>query len=282
MKTVLEILKLSTAYLTDHQVQNPRREAEELLAYALHLSRLDLYLQFDRPLMETELAVCRGYLQRRGKGEPFQYIKGEVSFLECSISLNHAVLIPRHETELLADKIAQALSKEELDGKTLLDLCCGSGCLGIALKKRFPILNVILSDISPSALAVARLNAERNEVDLSFLEGDLLAPFKNRRAHFIVCNPPYVSEEEFPSLDREVRQFEPKIALVGGRTGFEFYERLAIALPDALVPHGKVWMEVGATQGERLRQIFNHSSWKNSEIQKDLSGNDRFFLLEIE
>lgn len=135
MKTLLEILTLSTNYLQQQGFKNPRRQAEDLISEALGLQRLGIYLEFDRPLSESELEICRNYLARRSKGEPLQYIKGETEFYGCRICLNQNVLIPRQETEILVDLIAKRLEKEDLSRKTLWDVCCGSGCIGIALKK---------------------------------------------------------------------------------------------------------------------------------------------------
>ena len=156
MRTLLEILTLTTEYLQQQGIQNPRRQAEDLISDVLDMPRLKLYLEFDRPLSESELELCRQRLARRAKGEPLQYIKGEVEFYGCRIGLSRDVLIPRQETEILVDIIAKQLEKENLEGKSLWDVCCGSGCIGIALKKKFPQLKVILSDISQEALIMAK------------------------------------------------------------------------------------------------------------------------------
>lgn len=282
MKSLLEILKLSTQYLEQKGISNPRRQAEEVIADALGLKRMELYLQYDRPLVETELELCRSRLARRAKGEPISYIRGEVNFLECSIKVNPNVLIPRQETEILTDKIIQEIKNENLEGKVLWDVCCGSGYIGIALKKHLPQLNVILSDISRPALELARENAKLNNVDVQCLEGDLLTPFKGQRTHYFICNPPYIAEHEFEHLDPEVRNFEPKIALISGPTGFEFYQRLALELPSHLNPHGKAWFEIGKGQGEPIQKIFSSFPWKTCRFEKDWAGHDRFFFLEME
>lgn len=282
MRTILEILNLSTDYLTRKGIVQPRLQAEELISQALGLKRMDLYLQFDRPLIDEELIKCRAWLQRRGQGEPLQYIHGQVEFFDCVIKVTPAVLIPRQETEILVDKVAKALAQETLAGKILWDLCCGSGYMGIALKKRFPELTVCLSDISSDALAVAAENARNNEVEVELLKGDLLAVFKDRRSDFIVCNPPYVSEKEFSTLDTEVREYEPRQALISGRTGLEFYERLARELPPYLNPGSKIWFEIGTGQGKAVQKLFQDPFWKKCRVENDWSGHERFFSLEIE
>lgn len=283
MRTILEILNLSTDYLTRKGIAQPRLQAEELVSQSLNIKRMDLYIQFDRPLVDEELAKCRAWLQRRGQGEPLQYIHGQVEFFDCMIKVTPAVLIPRQETEILVDKIAKILTqKTSLKGKVLWDLCCGSGCMGIALKKRFPELTVCLSDISPEALAIAIENINSNAVEVELLEGDLLLPFKDRSSDFIVCNPPYISEKEFSSLDVEVRVHEPRQALVSGESGLEFYERLARELPSHLNHGSKVWFEIGTNQGEAVQKLFQGAFWKKSWVENDWSGHERFFSLEIE
>jgi release factor glutamine methyltransferase len=282
MKTILDILNLSADFLRQRGIQNPRRQAEELLSDVLGMGRMDLYLEFERPLTEPELDRCRKSLSRRGKREPLQYIHGEVDFYGCRLKVNSHVLIPRQETEILVDKICKELSTLPLEGKSLWDLCCGSGCIGIAIKKRFPTLKVALSDLSDEAIQVARQNAQLNEVEADFFQGDLLHPFKGQKVDFVVCNPPYVAAEEYEALEVEVRGYEPKMALVAGKRGIEFYERLAQELPDVLNPAGKVWLEIGHGQGSRVKELFDGSRWKRHELQADWAGLERFFSLEIE
>lgn len=281
MKTVLEALTTLSKALNENGMHNGRRQAEELLCDLLGLDRMKLYMNFEKPLTEQEWKECNDRLFKRLQGHPLPYIHGSVEFYQCKIRVTPDVLIPRQETEILVDKIVQVLSKEDCKGKVLLDLCCGSGCIGLALKKRFPELQVVLSDYSAAALKVARQNAEQNQLQVTFLEGDLLQPFKGQRAHYFVCNPPYISEEEFKTLDREVRDFEPRQALVGGPKGFEIYQRLERDLPDFLEPHAKVWFEIGHHQAEAVREIFSSARWKNQKAENDWAGQNRFFYAEL-
>lgn len=282
MKTLLEVLKLSTAFLQQRGIQQPRRQAEEIITDALGLDRLQLYLQHDRPLVEKELENCRSFLARRAQGEPAQYIRGKVEFLDCEIIVNPSVLIPRQETEILADKIVKEISQGDYSGKVLWDICCGSGCIGIAIKKKLPDLNVVLSDVSGSAIEVARENAQINQVEVSIRQGDLLTPFAAAKAHFVVCNPPYIAENEYSMLDSEVRNYEPRLALVGGLTGIEFYKRLARELPPHLEPHAKIWFEIGKGQGDAIKELFLNPPWNSCRVEQDWACIDRFFFLEIE
>jgi release factor glutamine methyltransferase len=271
MKTVGDVLTLSAEFLKERKVEKPRLVAEELLSHILKLPRIELYMQFERPLQEDELEKYRDYIKRRAKGEPWQYIVGEVDFFGAHITVTPDVLIPRQETEILASLIAE----RELDTEmNVWDVCCGSGCLGISLKKRFPKWNVTLSDISPKALAVAQKNSAINNVDVAFLEGDLLKPFEGKKADLIICNPPYISEKDFLSLDPGVKNFEPKRALTSGPTGFELYERLAHDYPKYLKSNGKLYFEIGAGMGDSLKKLF-----PTGQILPDWAGHDRFFLM---
>lgn len=282
MKSLLEVLNLTTDYLKQRRISSARRQAEDLIAGALNLDRLQIYVNYDRPLSEDELQRCRSYLIRRAKREPLQYILGEVEFYDCTLSVTPDVLIPRQETEILVDKIAKDLQTIDLEGKVLWDVCCGSGCIGIALKKKFPALRVLMSDLSPKALAIAESNAKRNDADVALMEGDLLAASRGEPVDFLVCNPPYVREDEFPDLDPEVKDHEPRLALVPGPTGLECYARIARDLKAVLKAGARCWFELGTGQGEEIQALFMPLFPKKYAVEKDWAGHDRFFFLEIE
>lgn len=280
MKTLLEILRLSTDYLRERGCDHPRREAEWLLCDAFGLQRIELYLEHDRPLNEVELARCRQWLQRRGSGEPLQYIRGYVDFYGCRLHVDERVLIPRQETELLVDMAAKLLSTESLDGKVFWDLCCGSGCVGIAIKKRFPMLHVVGSDLSPAALELAADNAASNGVIVEWVEGDLCEAFSGRMpADYCLCNPPYIASGELPALSREVAEYEPLLALDGGDDGLAIYRRLVGDLPRCLHSGAKVWFEIGASQGPSVVALFSKAPWSSCRLQPDLARHDRFIFL---
>jgi release factor glutamine methyltransferase len=267
MRTIGEVLKLSSDFLSERKIDRARRIAEELLCHVLKTKKIDLYLQFDKPVIDAELARLRELLKRSAKNEPIEYITGEVDFFNCRIKVDPRVLIPRPETEILVELI----SKKNPTG-ALWDICTGSGCMGIALKKAHPALSVTLSDISPDALSLARENAALNQVEVELLQGDLLAPFKGQKADLIICNPPYIAQAEMNTLDSSVKDFEPHLALVAGERGTEFYERLALELPNYLNPNGQVFLEIGSTQGEALKKLFPHG-----QLHLDWAGHPRFF-----
>ncbi len=282
MKTIAEILALSTTFLAEKGVFRPRRSAEEILSLILGVKRMDLYLQHDRPLIEGELEAIRPLLKRRAAGEPLEQILGEIEFYHCRLAVTPNVLIPRQETEILVDLVVKKLNERPLAGKTLWDICTGSGCIGLGLKKALPQLSVSLSDLCPKALAVAKKNAEANGLDVDLRQGDLLEPFFGEAADFIICNPPYVSKNEYEALDPGVRDFEPKGALLGGERGDEFYERLAREIPPFLRPGAQIFFEIGEAQGKAVQEIFHSLPWRQSRLLKDWAGKDRFFFLEIE
>jgi release factor glutamine methyltransferase len=277
MKTLGEVLKLSSEFLQKKGIDRARRQVEELLSYVLKLPRIELYMQFDRPLIEQELTQLREAVKRRAEGEPWQYIAGEVEFLSCRLKVNKNVLIPRQETEILADRILKELPATPVE---IWDVCTGSGCIGIALKKKRPDCKVILSDISPEALAVAKENAEKNGVEVEFLQGDLLKPFQGK-ADIIVSNPPYITEKEYTELDRQVREWEPKMALEAGPMGLKFYEQFAHDLPRYLNPNSKVYFEIGTGMGQQIKNLFPSSTWKTVQITQDWSSHDRFLTLTL-
>ncbi len=282
MKTLGEILPLTTQFFKDKQISKPRRVAEELLSHVLHLPRLELYLQFERPLEPNELELLRGLVKRKVQGEPLEYMLGKVAFYQCDLQVDKRVLIPRPETEILLDKVCTELCDLDLKGQTALDLCTGSGCLGLGLKRALPKLSVVLADLSEEALQLAAQNAEKNGVQVELVQGDLLSPLEGRRFDVVLCNPPYVTEAEYAVLDPSVRSYEPMMALVGGEDGLHFYRRLSRELPAYLQPGAKIYFEIGATQGEAVKELFTGGAWRAQRLEKDWAGHDRFFFLEFE
>ncbi len=275
MKTISEVLLLSTQFLQQRHVPMARRVVEELLGKLFKCKRIQIYMQFDRPILETELALLREWLKRVAKHEPLEYITGEIEFFGGQFKTDSRALIPRQETELLVEMIAKKIEGKEM----IWDICSGSGCIGISLKKKFPDTQVWLSDLSKDALELSRENALKNHVTVEFCHGDLFSSFMDKKADIIVCNPPYVTSQEFLTLDPSVRDFEPKMALVGGESGFEFYERLAKEAPLFLNPKGRLFLEIGHNMGKKLLEIFSSPIWVSRELSQDLAAKDRFFLL---
>lgn len=282
MKKIGDALFAITNAFEAKNFLNPKVQAENLLLELFQCSRPALYQRLNENLEDFEEIKIKSWLAKRLKGEPLAYISEEVEFYGCRLKVNPSVLIPRQETEILVGIISRALKGKNLQGKALWDVCCGSGAIGIALKKSFPDLKVSLSDISEEAIEMTRQNAILNQVTVECFKGDLLAPFRGKKADFIVCNPPYISEIEYEQLDQEVKLFEPKMALVGGSTGLEIYERLSRELRLYLNNQAKVWFEIGYQQGERIKELFKDSYWVKKYFENDWAGHNRFFFLENE
>lgn len=259
----------------------PPNDSVDLLAHCLNIPRNALFFS-DDPISEEAFFSFNALLERRKKGEPLQQIIGFVEFLTCTIRINRDVLIPRQETELMTDYVIKTLQKDSRSNKILVDLCTGSGCIAIAIKKALPEIHVIGVELSEKALRVAEGNALLNNVSIEFLQGDFLSPLVGRHVDFVVSNPPYVSELEYEGLDPSVKLFEPRLALVGGKDGLDFYKRLADSLPDYLNRPAKVFLEIGASQGKVIKALFEKKPWHGVVIHKDLASHDRYFSLEIE
>ncbi len=281
MDTVKSVFALVSILLEKKAVKNPKKEAEEILSHLFGVKKLDIYLFWEEPFLQKEKALF--FAEKRGEGVPLGYLLGEMEFYSLSCKIGKEALIPRQETELLVD-FAIKRWKEKLSAKkTLWDLFCGTGVIGLSFKKRFPNLSVVLSDKSENALSLARENAKRNHLSVSFKKGDFLEGFETgEKVDFFLANPPYISEKEYPFLEKEVKDYEPKEALVSGETGLEFYERIAKELPPFLEKGAGLGLEIGESQGKAVFQIFSDPFWKRKEILSDWSGKDRFFFLEIE
>jgi release factor glutamine methyltransferase len=231
---------------------------------------------------EVELEKLRKMLARLGKGEPIQYVEGSVDFAGVSIQVDQRALIPRPETEELVEKVFHYLeNKSSRQGLTCLDLCSGTGAIGIALKKRFPDVEVILSDISSDAARLAEENAKANGVFVTQLIGDLVEPLQ-KKVDIVVCNPPYIACSEYEQLDPMVKHFEPKQALCAGTTGLEFYERIARDVPRFLNKEAALFLEIGFQQGKDVKNIFENVFGPHVRLEQDLSGHDRFVLASID
>lgn len=273
MKTISEVLHLSAEFLGQKGIDRPRRQVEELLSHILKIPRIELYLQFDRPLDTIELDQLRLLLKKRAQRMPWQYIIGEVEFLGCFFTVTPDVLIPRSETEILVDRVIKELPTTPC---LIWDLCCGSGCVGVSIKKKRPDCQLLLSDLSPQAIELAQKNADRNHIQVEIRQGDLMAAFPGRKVDVVISNPPYISKKEYDLLEPEVREWEPKMALVAGETGYEFYQRLSQEIPLHLNPQGKSYFEIGAGMGEEVKNLFLKAGWSSVEVSTDWSSHDRF------
>jgi release factor glutamine methyltransferase len=280
--TVLHLLRWSTRYLEDRGVPEPRLDVEHLLAHALGMGRLELYLHFERPLTPEELAVFRPLLQERARRRPLQYILGTASFRELELAVDERVLIPRPETEELVEAVLQRVREWGKEGLEAADLGTGSGAIALSLAKEGPFRRVYATDRSPEALTVARANAEALGLAsrVTFHQGDLFEALPpGTRVHVLVSNPPYVAESELAGLEPEVRSFEPHMALTAPDEGFALLETLLREGADHVLPGGLLALEIGAGQGERvLARLRALPAWEGGVVLRDLARRDRMVL----
>jgi release factor glutamine methyltransferase len=282
--TVLEVIQRSAEFLAKKGVESPRLQVELLLANLLRLPRMGLYLNYDRVLTPKEMDDLRELVRRRGQREPLQQIVGSTSFCGLELALNTSVLVPRPETELLAEMGWQYLNGKCIapsakDGDlTALDFGTGSGCLAIALAVKCPAARVVAIDISTEALAVAQQNAARHKMEsrIHFIAGDGLAALpEEARFDLIVANPPYIPSAEIATLEPEVRDHDPRLALDGGVDGLDFYARLAREAVTWLKPGGRIMLEFGDGQEGAVQKHFEAQKWVVEAVKADYSGKPR-------
>jgi release factor glutamine methyltransferase len=282
--TVLEVIQRSTAFLEGKGVDSPRLQAELLLAHVLKMARMRLYLNFERAMSEAETAQSRELVKRRGQREPLQQILGSTSFCGCQISLNKHTLIPRPETEILAEAGWQFLqSRMALESlqPVALDFGTGSGCIAIALALKAPTAKVFASENSPEALTLARQNCAAHELAdrIQLLEGDgFILAGSLPPLNLIISNPPYIPRKEIETLQIEVRDFEPHSALDGGEDGLDYFRRFAGEAAAWLRPGGKIMLEFGDGQGPVLEQMFQAQNWVVEPLVADYTGRPRILV----
>jgi release factor glutamine methyltransferase len=257
-------------------IASPRLDAELLVGFALGLPRVKLYLDLDRPLGPDELAQVRSLVVRRRKREPVAYILGDREFYRRSFEVSPVVLIPRPDTETLIERALELVAADS--PARVLDLCTGSGAIAITLAAERPAASVIGTDLSASALEVARRNAERHGVTArcEFLEGDLFAPLPAAaRFELIVANPPYIPEPELATLQPEIRDFEPRLALASGGDGLTHLGRLCESTRGYLEPGGSLLFEVGLGQAAQVQRWLEERGFDQVRAHKDLGGIER-------
>jgi release factor glutamine methyltransferase len=283
---MLEVIQKSTEFLAVKGVEPPRLQAELLLAHLLGLPRMRLYLNFERVLTRTEVDGFRELVKRRGRREPLQHIVGSTSFCGLEMAVDRRVLVPRQETEILAElgwQFLQQLSTFNPQPSTALDLGTGSGCLAIALAVKCQAAQVWASDVSPEALGLAKQNAARRNVAerIQFLHGDGFSPLPEKlQFDLVISNPPYIPTAEIELLQPEVRDFDPRRALDGGPDGLVLFRRLAAEAGEFLKPGGRMMLEFGDGQAEAVRNIFESQQWIVEAVKNDYSHRPRSLILK--
>lgn len=276
--TILKLLDWTTAYFTEHGVPNPRLDAELVLGDVLNLKRINLYLNFENPVSNADLARFKSKIQRRAQREPLQYILGHTDFFGRRFVVTNDVLIPRPETEQLVVRALEWLDAHP-KANHVLDVGTGSGCIAITLALERPQLQVTAVEVSEVAVEVARRNAQNLGTHLNIVVGPAATMFK---FDLIISNPPYIPTAEIADLQPEVSQYEPRLALDGSADGLAFYRKLLQDASSQLNPGGALALEIGAGQGDAILEIaIVLGTWQTPHWYNDLSDIERILFFEL-
>lgn len=270
--TAKEALVYIRGRLREAGIEEFEYESSLFLEWVFGMNRADYYMDPGRVLPEGKLALLEKKLEARERRIPLQYLMGSCEFMGFPFQVDERVLIPRQDTECLVEESLFWMKGKE--NPKILDLCTGSGCIGISIKKLQPDAQVTLSDISEGALSVAGANARNLQADIALIQGDL---FENIQEEFdfIVSNPPYIPSGDIEALMPEVRDYEPRLALDGAGDGLFVYRRIAKEAPGYLKKGGMLLFEIGMEQGESLRRILSEEGFHDIKVKKDLAGLDR-------
>lgn len=284
-QNIVGLMQAGMRYLHRCDVPEARAEADLILAHVLNTTRDRLYADRDIEVTDLQRDNYSELLKRRGQREPLAYLLKVREFMGLEFYVDNRVLIPRPETELLVEKtleLGKTIGKNLKNGsyQRVLDLCTGSGAIAVSIAHFWPEAVVVAADISPDALAVAKLNAARMNVAVDFCQGDLFQAVEGERYNIIVSNPPYVSEAELQECSPEVRQ-EPLQALIAGEDGLDYYRRIAREADGYLRPDGVILMEIGYDQGPSVKALFAVEGYQ-AVIFKDYAGLDRIVLARKE
>jgi len=278
--TILKLLDWATSYFKSHDIDNPKSTAEILLSHALQLQRIDLYLQYDRPLNKDELSVFKKLVQRRRNREPGAYIVGSKEFWSLALGVSRDVLIPRPDTECLVEMALDILAHETAGSSLrILDLGTGSGAIILSIASQIQGPVYFASDISERATALAKANAVKNSLPhIHFFTGNWLAPLRTSARPFdlIVSNPPYIPSRDIPSLQAEICRYEPLSALNAGADGLGCLRHLVQNVWSYLKPGGHLIVEIGYNQKEAVTEMVDADGhYEAVSVRKDYGGHDR-------
>ncbi len=273
--TVLEVLQVATAHLKKHDVENPRLNAEHLLAHVLGWNRIELYLDFERKLTETELGPLRDFVKRRSEGEPLQHLLGTIEFCGLTFLCDKRAMVPRPETE----ELVEFLKSEIQDSKSqIVDVGTGSGVIALSLAAEFPEARILAVDVSDDALALAQENAARLNLSdrVQFLKSRLLENIEGA-FDLIVANLPYISTQDRHTLSREVLH-DPEIALFADAQGDGLVRELIDQAPTRLRPGGMLALEIGLGQDQALLSVLAEKNYRDICSENDYNGVTRFLF----
>jgi release factor glutamine methyltransferase len=288
-----DTLKEATDFLKRYGIEDASREAELILIHCLGTDRTAFFR--DNPgIPEHVIEKIDECLKRRSKREPLQYILGSLDFLGMKIKVGKGVLVPRPETELLAEEAIKVIRSQKLNppappfakggnGRvTILDLCTGSGCLAIALAKEFPYAQVYGTDISEDAIRYAKENAEINGIkNVTFLKGSLFEPFIELFTFdLIISNPPYIRKDDLRNLQEEIKNWEPVVALDGGEDGLDYYRLIILEAKNYLKKNGYIMLELGISQADTVRTLAEQADFTDISFKKDYAGIERIIIVK--
>ena len=291
---LLDLLRRSTDCLEAAGIDEAFADAELLVFHAANMDRIDAYVN-NPEVKSSDSAKVRRLLQRRLKGEPIQYIVGQIEFLGLTIKVGRGVLIPRPETELLVEEAIKAVMRNKISvaskeknalrvtqraSQSVLDLCTGSGCIALSLAKEFPDAEVYGTDLSKEALVYAKKNAKANDIkNVTFLQGSLFEPVKGKAYDLITANPPYIRRSELETLQREIRDWEPISALDGGEDGMDFYRTILSSADQFLNPGGSLFLELGYDQAEAVKKVAKRQGFLDLAVINDYAGIGRILAV---
>jgi len=313
--TIQKLLIWTIEYLTKKGIDQPRLSAELLLGHVLQMKRIELYTQFNKSVTSEQLERLKDLAKRAGQNEPIAYLVGKTEFYSLELDVNSDCMIPRPETELLVERAIEFLRARPVrnamvgdvrkttffsnvscnmlqnnkisngagpDAQLVFDLCTGCGCIAVAIARNYPNAQIIATDISASALKVAAENVEKYKLKdrIGLLCGDLFDPImpylEADKFDLIVANPPYVSADEFETLDKNVKDYEPKLALFAGADGLDIHRRIIDNAPSFLKSDGALMLEIGFAQGQAIRELLEQTGiFYKVKIEKDFHNNDR-------
>ena len=272
---IIDVINWGVDYFENKSLENPRLEIEIFLQNILDCKKIDLYINFENKVSEPDLNTLKGYIKRRLRNEPSQYIVGKSNFYGRDFHVDNNVLIPRPETEILINACIEFLSMK--DNPEIIDIGTGSGCIGITLAKEIPSSNVIAIDFSEKALAVAEENAKNIGIkNIDFVKSDFLKQTIDLRADLLVSNPPYIPKEDISNLMADVKEYEPSKALTDNLDGLEFYRVFSKKFDPMIKIDGALIVEVGKDKHPlKAKKIFEQSGHANIEMINDYNGDIR-------
>jgi len=278
---VIDLINWAESYFKEKGFENPRSEIEWLLRAVLKCNRMDVYLRFEEPLSQSQLAALRSWVKRRLEREPLQYITGFCDFYGREFSVNEHVLIPRPETERLIDTVLGKV--KGLDSPSILDIGAGSGCIATTLGLEILGSTVLGIDVSEDAIGIANKNKEKLEAEnVSFQKMNILEQRPEGEFDVLVSNPPYIPKGEMDGLMKDVKDFEPTVALTDQKDGLIFYERFAEVGKEVVKSSGWIILEVGLEDHpSAVKNIFSESGFPDTELIKDYNGDDRVLVIKI-